>query len=610
MTILGSVLVCACLVLVGWWHCHSARSALDTVKASGGHVALRNPGAYWPSWLARDGWSLLTDVESIDLKGATLTPNVMRAVGALEPQELDISAGALTFELLNELPASPRLRRLWLTHTPTTDSMLEVVSQHFPNLVVLGLGRTWITNAGVTELPKLPQLAVLDLSGTAITDEAAESLSAMQGLRTLLVSDTKLGDAGIQHLTALPSLEILNLSGTSLSNDGVTALTKIQSLKKLNLSRTAIAGPCLGPLLRLVELRSLALDGTQADFDTEAGLDGFGRLAHLSLRQRAIGKAAIQDLQHCDPLQSLDLDRCEIHDAEFAQLSRLPNLRLVSARQTPLTDVSVEQVTRLCPKTSIRLGAARAQNVIRISDTAGDYRVRSSAHFHANVVVLMFEEWFGATPPTGTRPFLISRSKEAFSYFDPGVRTEYSISLKSLNSHARNPAILFRDLGHELGHVWISGNSDRNNGFAEAVCCSLSFLVLDEIARSWTTHYHPSARKWAKSCDNFREYAQSRVVEDAGLRSVDDIYAWVFTNKPRLASVWAYEQNLPCGILVEQILNRHRGAWGALTHVGSVLGEGEDHWRVDFKEWRSLVKPHEQALVDDLATAFAHLRLE
>ena len=255
MTILGSVLVCACLVLVGWWHCHSARSALDTVKASGGHVALRNPGAYWPSWLARDGWSLLTDVESIDLKGATLTPNVMRAVGALEPQELDISAGALTFELLNELPASPRLRRLWLTHTPTTDSMLEVVSQHFPNLVVLGLGRTWITNAGVTELPKLPQLAVLDLSGTAITDEAAESLSAMQGLRTLLVSDTKLGDAGIQHLTALPSLEILNLSGTSLSNDGVTALTKIQSLKKLNLSRTAIAGPCLGPLLRLVELR-------------------------------------------------------------------------------------------------------------------------------------------------------------------------------------------------------------------------------------------------------------------------------------------------------------------------------------------------------------------
>ena len=291
MTLTGGVLACGCLILVGWWHCHAAHGALDTVKTSAGHVALREMGIPWPSWLARSCWPLLTDAESIDLKGVKLTPKVMRAVGALEPQELDLSGGALTFELLNEMPASPRLRRLWLTNTPTSESMLELVTQHFPNLVVLGLGRTPVADAGVKELTKLPQLAVLDLSGTAITNEAAESLSAIQRLRTLMLSNTKFGDAGVQQLTALPSLEILNVGGTSLTNEGIAALAKISSLKQLDLSRTAIGGPCLGPLLRLNQLRSLALDGTQAQFDTDAGLSRFAHLSHLSLRERAIGKA-------------------------------------------------------------------------------------------------------------------------------------------------------------------------------------------------------------------------------------------------------------------------------------------------------------------------------
>jgi hypothetical protein len=607
MKLIGGGLACACLILVGWWHCRTAQNAIDTVKASGGHAILSNPGVSWPGWLTRSCSPLLTDAELIDLKGVKLTPKVMRAVGALEPQELDLSSGDLTFELLHEIPASPRLQRLWLTKTTTSDSMLELVTQHFPNLVVLGLGRTQITNSGVQQLAKLSQLAVVDLSGTAITDQAAESLGAMQRVRTLILSNTKLGDAGIQQLTALRSLEILDVSGTSMTSDGVAAIAKIGWLKKLNLSRTAIAGPCLGPLLRLTELRSLTLDGTQAEFDTDAGLAGFEHLAHLSLSERAIGKAEIQDLQRCEPLQSLDLDRCEIHDAEFAQLSRLPSLRLVSARQTPLTDVSVEQVTRLCPKAMVRLGTARAQNPIRINPSIGDTRARFTVYYHVNPLLFQFEQWFGATPPLGTRPIVINRPSSERAYLDTRIKNEYSIWLGNLNAEF-NVLEFVRQLSHELGHVWL--RPPQNSGFAESICIALSFIGLEDSGKSWATDSSPQCRSFAPEFGHCADHLRTLALVASGLTNNDEVGEWVITMRPPLREPADAKQNMLCAILVEQILNRHRGAWGALTHVGSVLGEGDDHWRVDFKEWRSLVKPHEQPLVDDLATAFAHLRLE
>ena len=108
-----------------------------------------------------------------------------------------------------------------------------------------------------------PAATYLELSQTKITNDAAATIAAFTGIKTLHLADTEIGDAALADLTSLTQLELLNLSGTKVTDAGLAHLAQIPSLKELRLSGTAVTDAGLAHLKPLENLQSLWVQDTQ-----------------------------------------------------------------------------------------------------------------------------------------------------------------------------------------------------------------------------------------------------------------------------------------------------------------------------------------------------------
>lgn len=111
-----------------------------------------------------------------------------------------------------------------------------------------GLGREF----GDAELRALAEvgaeLVVLDLSGTAVTEGAAEALSRLSRLRVLRLAFTGVGDDVARAVSRLRELETVVLTDSALSPSGVEALRGLGKLRKLHV------GSSLAPAARAAGL--------------------------------------------------------------------------------------------------------------------------------------------------------------------------------------------------------------------------------------------------------------------------------------------------------------------------------------------------------------------
>lgn len=95
----------------------------------------------------------------------------------------------------------------------------------------LSLLRDKVTDETVALLePLAPVLVWLNLSRTAIGDDACDSLAKLTELRRLNVSGTDIADAGAARLSSLQKLEHLNAYGTGLGDAGLAELAKLPKL--------------------------------------------------------------------------------------------------------------------------------------------------------------------------------------------------------------------------------------------------------------------------------------------------------------------------------------------------------------------------------------------
>ncbi len=78
-------------------------------------------------------------------------------------------------------------------------------------------------------------IAHLDLSKTAITDEALKNVSELERLIKLDLHQTKVGDAGLGNLKGLKNLQYLNLYGTEVTDAGLKQLEGLKSLRNVYL---------------------------------------------------------------------------------------------------------------------------------------------------------------------------------------------------------------------------------------------------------------------------------------------------------------------------------------------------------------------------------------
>jgi hypothetical protein len=129
----------------------------------------------------------------------------------------------------------------------------------------LSLGRTSVTDHGLTHLAKLPldQLSWLDVSFTGVTDAGLANISEATAIRQLNLEDTRITDSTLEIIGRFRQLEELDLSGTGITDAGVAYLESSKDLRVLWLTNTKTTDAALPYLERLGNLEMLDVQGTQ-----------------------------------------------------------------------------------------------------------------------------------------------------------------------------------------------------------------------------------------------------------------------------------------------------------------------------------------------------------
>jgi hypothetical protein len=169
----------------------------------------------------------------------------------------------------------------------------------------------------------LPELEMLDLSGSDLGDEhLATALPSANGI-AMSLKRTKVTDAGLRHLCTARQIQHLDLNETSVGDGDLAALSAMTQLYTLGAERSLISDESLTSIGKLFGLHLLFLRGT-----------------------RISGKT-LPALRRCDQLISLDLSETQLQDENVAQLQTLPGLRLLEIDATPLTDRCVPGLKQL-----------------------------------------------------------------------------------------------------------------------------------------------------------------------------------------------------------------------------------------------------------------------
>lgn len=202
----------------------------------------------------------------------------------VQPDTLDRSlAGAVDWlrkalpERFGELTVAQAaaLEELDLRGVTLTDADLQRLSA-FPNLKLLGLRGTAVTDQGLAYLHGLP-LQSLDLRGTAVTGSGMYALPTST-LTALHLTDTKVTTAELARMPVMPQLATLKLNRLTLTDDAIEALSIHPALKHVEMDGTALTE---GGLKRLFELHP--------------------NLARLEIRGTGLSAAAIDEARRAHP---------------------------------------------------------------------------------------------------------------------------------------------------------------------------------------------------------------------------------------------------------------------------------------------------------------------
>jgi len=130
---------------------------------------------------------------------------------------------AVTNDSLPCLERLSHLRAILLINTSVTDlSFL----RRLPELEVLEVYRSPVSDDGLRVLPELRSLHLLDLSETHITDEGLRFVGRLPNLQVLRVNRTRITNAGLRHLRDLHALYIVEAEGTAATAEAIRELNR------------------------------------------------------------------------------------------------------------------------------------------------------------------------------------------------------------------------------------------------------------------------------------------------------------------------------------------------------------------------------------------------
>lgn len=208
-----------------------------------------------------------------------------------------------------------------------TDAMLQALGaipdEFRARLAECNLAGSNITNAGLAEVARFPNLVRVDLTGCAnITEAGLVALEDLQHLEVLLLERCAVSNDGVNHLRKLTNLKVLNLNQTAISDVGLARLAPLSRLEELSINSTKVNGSGFRKVPWAATLRVLKAAATSVGLELNA-LKGYRNL------------------------EELNLYRAQVSDQTVAALKGFSKLRVLHLGENGLSDVGVRKLTGL-----------------------------------------------------------------------------------------------------------------------------------------------------------------------------------------------------------------------------------------------------------------------
>lgn len=190
-----------------------------------------------------------------------------------------------------------------------------------------GSGVTAADVALFGRLTGLRKLHVLDCR--EFDDAMVESLRGLEGLTSLALTNSGIGDAGVATIAAaFPDLVELDLSSnTNLTGAAMKSITSLAKLERLSLVQTRFNDLQLRRLSKLPALRFIDLRGNMEAGDMTLGVLGeLPRLKAVKHRSSVVTDAGLEALAGGAALDALLLQDFAITDAAGPHLASIPGL--------------------------------------------------------------------------------------------------------------------------------------------------------------------------------------------------------------------------------------------------------------------------------------------
>jgi internalin A len=256
------------------------------------------------------------------------------------------------------------------------------------DIIALHLRGTWVTDAELLDVARLPKLERLDLSHTRVSDEGLLHLKAAKQiqdlnlfyaeqvtdrgmsairdwkqLNTLNVRGTRISDSGLAIVGGLPQLESLDIAYTQFTDNGLDALVPLTHLKHLALGRSKLTKSALEVLRLLPTLESLDLGGphpgpdgyrstggSPMEDDLPAAISELKQLRLLNLSYSQIRADGLKILAALDQVSKLSLVGCpRVEDRALAELAKWKSLQYLDIQEAAVTAQGVEALEKAKP---------------------------------------------------------------------------------------------------------------------------------------------------------------------------------------------------------------------------------------------------------------------
>jgi hypothetical protein len=261
---------------------------------------------------------------------------------------------------MRRLNQYPDLRVLDLSLTHITDGgMQEIKNLHGITDFSLYFAE-YVTDEGVAAIKDWKQLKRLNLHGTKAGDSALEHIAGLTSLESLDVGSTLMTDVGLERLTMLTNLKELTMGGNELGDAGLQALRQMPNLTYLDLSgrqgndknvwSIAMSNVGLQAVITLKNLRELRFSCTS----TSVGIEGnkLGEVSTLSVTQKWL-----EQLASLAKLERLKVQGCgRINDEAVATLITMPALRQADLKGTAVTESGAARLRAAKPGAVVYIG--------------------------------------------------------------------------------------------------------------------------------------------------------------------------------------------------------------------------------------------------------------